>query len=59
MLLAHRVDVLLETDAVMGGAVFFYLANELLSVVENCGRLGLPLPGVVRRFVRLLRDKEE
>ena len=57
VLIAHRVDVLLGTDFVMGGAVFFYLVNELLSIVENYGRLGLPLPDSFRRAVQILRNR--
>lgn len=59
ILLAHRVDVLLGTPMVMGGAVAFYIANELLSVVENYGRLGLPLPDSIRKAVQILRDRTE
>jgi toxin secretion/phage lysis holin len=57
ILLAHRVDVLLGTHLVMGGAVSFYIVNELLSVLENYGELGLPLPESVRKTVQMLRDK--
>jgi toxin secretion/phage lysis holin len=57
ILLAHRLDVLLGTNMVMGGAVAFYIFNELLSVIENYGRIGLPLPDSVRRVVQILRDR--
>jgi hypothetical protein len=49
--------ILLGVDAVMGGAIYFYLANELLSVIENCGRMGLPLPPKLIRIVKVLRDR--
>jgi len=57
MIIAHRLDVLLGIDAVKGGAIFFYIANELLSVIENYGRLGLPLPERLTRIVQVLRDR--
>lgn len=57
ILLAHRIDVLLEMDLVMGGAISFYVVNELLSVIENYGRLGLPLPDSLRRVVQILCDR--
>lgn len=59
ILLSHRIDALLGTNMVMGGAVSFYVVNELLSVLENYGRLGLPLPGSLRRAVQILRDKTD
>ncbi|MDB4866768.1 MAG: holin [Cohnella sp.] len=57
ILLTHRVDVFLGMDMVMGGAIAFYLVNELLSVIENCGRLGIPLPDSLSRIVEILRDR--
>ncbi|WP_372631755.1 holin family protein [Cohnella sp.] len=57
MIITHRLDVLLGADLIMGGAVFFYIANELLSIIENYGRLGLPLPDRLKRIVQVLRDR--
>jgi toxin secretion/phage lysis holin len=57
MLIAHRLDVLLGVEVIMGCTVFFYIANELLSIIENYGRIGLPLPDRLRRIVQVLRDR--
>lgn len=57
ILLAHRIDALLGTDMAMGGAIYFYIVNELLSVIENFGRMGIPLPDVIKRGVAILREK--
>ncbi len=57
MMITHRLDILLGADMIMGGAVFFYIANELLSIIENYGRLGLPLPDRLKRIVQVLRDR--
>lgn len=57
ILLAHRIDVLMGTDVIMNGAIYFYLANELVSIVENYGRLDLPLPDGVRRVISVLKDR--
>jgi toxin secretion/phage lysis holin len=59
IILSHRIDVLLGTNLVMGGAISFYIVNELLSVIENCGQLGIPLPESLRRMVKILRDKSK
>jgi len=58
ILIAHRVDVLLHADLAMGAAIYFYIVNELLSVIENYGRIGLPLPEKLRNVVKLLRDRD-
>jgi len=58
ILLAHRLDVLMGTDLIMVGAIYAYLANELTSITENYGRLGLPLPDPLRRMFTVLKDRE-
>jgi toxin secretion/phage lysis holin len=57
ILLAHRVDMLMGTTFVMDGAIYCYLANELVSIVENYGRMGLPLPDGVQRVIGVLKDR--
>lgn len=38
---------------------FFLVANELLSVTENLGAAGVPIPDVLRRAIELLREKSD
>lgn len=60
ILLAHRIDVLLELDAVvLTSATYFYIANELVSITENLGRAGMPLPDKVRDIIDVLKRKGE
>jgi toxin secretion/phage lysis holin len=59
ILLAHRIDILLELNNVtMGAAIYFYLANELISITENYGRIGLPMPDQLRKIIEVLKDKK-
>lgn len=53
-------------SAIEGGAtmfrtatVFFYIANEGLSIVENAGLLGAPVPKPLRQAMELLRDRSD
>ncbi|PWV99709.1 toxin secretion/phage lysis holin [Paenibacillus cellulosilyticus] len=58
VLLAHQIDLLLHLEGVtMSGAIYFYLANELISITENYGRIGLPLPDSLRQMIEVLKDK--
>jgi toxin secretion/phage lysis holin len=59
IMLAHRMDILLDTDLMMTGAIYFYLANEFISITENYGRLGLPLPVFLKQMLQVLRSKGE
>ncbi|MBD0381273.1 phage holin family protein [Paenibacillus sedimenti] len=59
VMLAHRIDILLGTNIIMTGAIYFYLANELISITENYGRIGLPLPNGVKQVIQVLKNKGE
>src|SRR5690606_19252098 len=39
-------------------AVWWYIGNEALSVVENLGEIGVPIPGRLRQALAVLRDRE-
>lgn len=55
---AHLVDCALGTaHTFREAAAFFYMANELLSIVENAGRIGLPVPGILQQAIEVLRKK--
>lgn len=59
ILLAHRIDILMETNNMtMGAAIYFYIANELISITENYGRLGLPMPDRLRQLIEVLKPKK-
>ncbi|MFM1652574.1 holin family protein [Brevibacillus sp. B_LB10_24] len=56
--IAHLVDTALgEQHILRDAAIFFYLTNELLSILENAGRVGLPVPELIKRAVEVLKGK--
>lgn len=58
--LAHLADTVLgDNSMIRDAAIFWYLANELLSIVENAGRIGVPIPPAISRAVEILRGKGE
>lgn len=55
---AHQIDTILgDGHFLRDMAIFFYLANELLSIIENAGRIGLPIPGAIKKAVEVLKGK--
>ena len=38
--------------------IFFYISNEGISIMENAGRLGLPVPKKLRDVLAQLHTKE-
>src|SRR5690606_13659360 len=58
--IAHQIDLLLGNDPLIRDSViFFYLANELLSILETVGKTNLPIPNVLRKAVETLNSKSE
>ncbi|MBP3347715.1 MAG: phage holin family protein [Clostridia bacterium] len=49
VVVAHQVDVALGNteDIVRNITALFYISNELLSILENAGNIGIPLPKVL------------
>lgn len=59
--IANIIDVqVIGTGAVLRTAViFFYISNEGVSLLENAGHLGLPIPEKIKRVLEQLHDRAE
>jgi toxin secretion/phage lysis holin len=57
--LSHQLDLVLGTTLIMYGALYFFICNELISIVENYGRMGLPLPPTIKQAIHILKNKEK
>ena len=57
VLVAHRLDILLETQYIRTTAIIGFIANEAISIIENAGLMGMPLPKVVAEAIELLKHK--
>ena len=56
----HLVDDAMGTqDIVRDAAIYFYIANELLSILENAGEIGLPVPDILKNAIERLKGKEQ
>lgn len=56
---AHSIDKITAGDGtfIRDAVIFFYLANELLSILETVGRTNLPIPSVLKKAVETLNNK--
>lgn len=59
VLVACRLDVLLGTDFVRDAVVIGFCANEALSVIENMGLMGVPLPRALSKAIEVLKNRAE
>ena len=59
VLVAARLDVVLGTSYVRAGVCIAFLCNEVISILENAGLMGVPLPAALKNAVELLQKKEK
>ncbi|MGH1274003.1 phage holin family protein [Bacillus cereus] len=57
---AAQADTAIGTNsAIREATIFFFIGNELLSLIENAGRMGIPLPSALTNAVELLSGKQK
>ena len=57
---AHQIDQILgDGHFIRDAVIFFYIANELLSILETVGKTNLPIPSVLKKAVETLNSKGE
>lgn len=59
---AHIIDSQLlggNASVFRSAACGLYIANEGLSILENSGKLGLPMPKKLKKALEQLRDKDD
>ena len=59
VLVAARLDEVIGTEFVRDAAVIGFLANEGLSILENAGLMGVPIPRAVTSAIHVLREKAD
>ena len=53
------VQVLGQVGVLRTAVIFFYLSNEGVSMIENAGHLGLPIPVKLKDILEQLHDRTE
>ena len=57
--IGHRLDTLFAIDYIRNCICFGLMANELISITENAGLMGLPVPDPIKKGIDLLTSKTE
>ena len=57
VLVAVRLDITLGTSYIRDAVCIAFIVNELISITENAGLLGVPLPGILTKAIELLQTK--
>lgn len=59
VLVACRLDLVMGSNFIRDAVVIAFIANETISIIENAGLMGVPIPKVIMRAIEVLKDKAE
>ena len=59
VLVACRLDLVIGSNFIRDAVVIAFTANETISIIENAGLMGIPIPGVIMRAIEILKNKAE
>jgi len=59
VLVGSLLDELSGTDVIRNAVVIAYCINEAVSIVENAGIMGLPIPSIIRKALEVMNKKAE
>ena len=59
VLIAYRLDLVIGSNYIRDAVIIGFIANEAISIVENAGLMGIPLPKVINKAIDILTSKSE
>lgn len=59
VLVAVRLDLVLGTGFIRDAVIIAYIANEVLSIIENAGLMGVPIPSAITKAIEVLKNRSE
>ena len=55
--IGYRLDLLIDTTYIKDSVCIAFMANELISIIENAGIMGIPIPKVITNAIDVLKGK--
>lgn len=59
VLVACRLDLIMGSNFIRDAVVIGFIANETISIIENAGLMGVPIPAVIVQAIDVLKNKSE
>lgn len=59
VLVAAQLDIVIGGNFIRDGVVIAFIANETISIIENAGVMGVPIPAVITNAIDILQRKSE
>lgn len=59
VLVANRLDKTMNVDYIRNAVIIAFIVNETISIFENAGTMGIPIPKIMKKAIEVLKDKTE
>ena len=59
VLVAVRLDIIMNTAYIKDAVIIAFIANESISIIENAGLMGIPIPGVIAKAIDVLKKNSD
>lgn len=59
VLVGYRLDLLLGSDHIRTALVIAFICNETISITENAGLMGIPIPKAIKNAMDILRGENK
>ena len=59
VLVGYRLDIAIGTTYIRDAVCIAFIANETISIIENAGLMGVPIPAVLTKAIEVLKNKNE
>ena len=59
VLVAVRLDIVMQTSYIKDAVIIAFIANESISIIENAGLMGLPIPVVIVKAIDVLKKESD
>ena len=57
VLIAHRLDISIGVEYIETTVIIGFIINEGISIIENAGLIGVPLPNSIKKAIDILQEK--
>lgn len=59
VLVACRLDLIMGSNFIRDATIIAFIASETISIIENAGLMGAPIPGVLVKAIEVLKQKAD
>lgn len=59
VLIAAKLDIIMGASYIRDAVCIAFIVNETISIVENAGLMGVPVPVVIKNAIDILKKKSE